>query len=296
MLLTGQNRRHRQGRPPPLGRPRDPLLVARLPHPPGRTPRCGRQRAFDRAQRFAPRQPLPQLLAEHRVAVMLSPHQPVGRMLPPGRHVHQLPDVPLPIGDIDQLGTGHAGGQVGDVAVAFDPAHAFLDLGYAVRLPRPQPGSHHPQGHPRRGHEQGWMDVHPVRRLIAQPPQSGDPRRRREIELRGVLEAPHHGLALRPLQRLLGVHLPYLPPVQGRVVQPPVSRLGLGPAAAGQGDAPRRLRRQIIYPFDQPLGAPRIPQLQRPEFLLCPDHLTTPQLCKKSYTIISCKLWVNGCC
>ena len=43
-------------------------------------------------------------------------------------------------------------------------------------------------------------------------------------------------------------------------------------------------RRQIVYPLDQPLDPPRIPQLQALELLPCPIHATPPYL-MKSYIL-----------
>ena len=130
--------------------------------------------------------------------------------------------------------------------------------------------------------------------LVAQPPQPGNPRLRGEIQLGGVLNAQHHRLALHPLDRPLGMHLQDLAPLQRRVVQQPVGRLGLRPAAAGQRNAPRRLRRQIVHQLDQALGPSRIPQLQGLKLLLRPAHPTTPQSYKNLYYTISCQLWVIG--
>ena len=139
------------------------------------------------------------------------------------------------------------------------------------------------------------MHVQPVLGLIAQPAQPGNPRLRGEIQFRRVLNAQHHRLSRHPLHGPLGMNVQDFPPLHRRVVQQPVGGLGLRPAPAGQRDAPRRLRRQIVHQLDQPVGPPRIPQLQIVKLCLCPTHATTPQGYENLYHTMSWHLWVIGC-
>ena len=294
LFLPRQDRGHGHSGLAVMGRQRDHRAIERLPHQAGRAIRRRRQGEFDLSQCVALGQPRPQLFPRGGFPVVLRPDQPVRRRAAPGGGIDQRPQVTFPIRHVDQAGLREGLRQIGHDLIPFHPAGAFLDVGLVFRLPRPHPGIQHPQCHPRRRHRQGRMHVHPMLGLIAQPAQPGNPRLRGEIQFRRVLNAQHHRLAGHPLDGPRGMDVQDLAPLHRRVVQQPVGGLGLGPAPARQWDAPRRLRRQIVYQLDQPVGSPRIAQLQVVKLCLCPTHATTPQGYENLYNTMSWHLWVIG--
>src|SRR5512143_102241 len=103
------------------------------------------------------------------------------------------------------------------------------------------------------------MHVQSVLRLVTEPSQPSNARVASKVQLGRILDAQDDWLALHPLAGPLGMHFQELPPVQGRIVQEPIGRLGFRPATAGYRDAPRRPRRQVLYQPDQPPRPSLIP-------------------------------------
>lgn len=166
--------------------------------------------------------------------------------------------------------------------VAFRPALAFQDVGFALRLARPHPAVQHPKGHAAFAHSPRRMQVHPVLSLIAQPAQTRDTRLAGEVQFGRILTAQHARFSRHPRHRRFAVGLQHGPPVHHRVVQQPIGRLRFRHAPARDGNALRRMSRQVIDQPNQPLRQTRISQRHPREFFNRPSHET---INSKAYTI-----------
>ena len=101
------------------------------------------------AQRRARQHPRPQPIALGQGAIVLGAQPPVGGVAQVAGAHHQVEQIGLAIGHVDQARLRQLGGQVRHPRVPFAPAHTLLEPRTGAvgvfRLPRPPPGIHDTQ-------------------------------------------------------------------------------------------------------------------------------------------------------